>query len=114
MEDEFHVKPCDYCNATGKLRDSEYPCLTCKGQAVIKRRIEPIQDHFVKVNEWATDTAECDECKSYYGLEGDWCERETNDYEDTVFRCECGSLLDLSGSWDYTYYISSNNIKQGE
>lgn len=112
MEREFHIKPCWACKGSGKIINyPEYNCSYCSGKKEIVREIYPISDYFQKTKGYDVDEIECRTCETYWGLNGEWCELDNNSFQDGVYRCECGDLLEISGEWDAQYHLSGNNIK---
>jgi hypothetical protein len=105
----FICEPCDRCDGLGFHKacgGEEFHCYKCKGTKTKRREIHPVTDYFSKGHSVLYESFSCDSCDEDYHL-ADTCKVETGQYDDDLFECECGRLLEVSGEWESYYCMNS-------
>lgn len=115
MTSKYIKETCTECDADGiyKFKSGEtMKCHRCAGRGFIRREIYPVSDMFCEAGKdsyiYYDSVFECPACeKEYY--RDDLCEVTSGCFDNDLYECECGSLIQISGEWDARYLINSRS-----
>lgn len=117
MTSKYIKEPCKDCDGDGiyKFKNGETcTCSGCGGKGYNRRNIYPVTDAFDEADKdtyiYNDSVFDCPECqKDYY--RDDLCEVTSGCFDNDLYECECGNLIDVCGEWDARYLIRSSTYE---